>query len=318
MHAPGLLLASGLLAGSVVVAGSWASGRLYPWLRPSLDRLAPEDRSRIISGLAMAPWMAAALVLLLAFLPSFVSIPGLIEDHCLPHDHHPHLCLTHGCWMPSGALWTSAGLLALAGTGVWLRLVHKVFAAHRIVINLLRVSRRQGGLLVLPTQHPMAFTAGLLSPQTVISDAVLSTLSPEDLSVVLRHEEAHAVRRDALWRVLVEALLLGVPRSSRELLLEDYALACEEACDRRAIGGAVTPDRVAEVLLRMQRLRCLQPDGVAGATGSHLIRRVQALLGAPYPPRPRWMKALWLSPLVFLLADPVHHAAETLLGWLLS
>lgn len=318
MHAPGLLLATGLLGGSVVAVGSQVSGWVYKLINPYLGRLAPEDRAKVIAGMAMLPWMLAMLVILLAFLPSFVTIPGLIEDHCLPHEHHPHLCLVHGCWMPSGHLWGGVGLLYFSGATLWIRLVRKVFVAQRTVLTLIRVSRREGGLRVLPSQRPMAFTAGLLNPQTVISDAVLTGLSPEDLDVVLRHEEAHVERKDILWRVALEALAFAMPKTCRALLLEEFSLACEEACDRRAARGHVTPDRVAEVLLRMSRLGCVQPQGVAGATGSHLARRVKALLGEPYPPRPKWMKALWLSPALLLLADPVHHAAESLLGWFLS
>lgn len=318
MHAPGLLLASGVLVGAVVVVGSRLNAPLHRLLRPRLIRLAPEDRSGALTLLALLPWLLALAVLVMAFLPSFVTLPGLIEDHCLPHDHHPHLCFVHGRWMPSGPVWGSLALLALGGGILWARLVARVFRAHRVVRSLMRVSRPQGTLQVLPTRHPMAFTAGLLRPRMVVSDAVLTSLPTEDLDIVLRHEEGHARRRDALFRVLLEALTLGMPNSGRTLLLEDYALACEEVCDRRAVQGRVTPDRVAEVLLRMQRLGCLQPEGVAGATGSHLAHRVRALLGDPYPPRPRWMRLLWLSPLVLLAADPVHHLAETLLGWLLS
>lgn len=318
MHAPGLVLASGVLVGTAVVVGSRLSGPFHRWLRPRLDRLPPEERSRAILLLALLPWLLALTILVLAYLPSFVTVPGLIEDHCLPHDHHPHLCLVHGRWMPSGPLWGSVALLGLGGTLLWARLVLRVFRAHRIVLNLMRVSRRQGALQVLPTRYPMAFTAGLLHPQTVISDAVLASLSAEDLDIILRHEEGHIRRRDALWRVLLEALALGMSKGGRTLLLEDFSLACEEVCDRRAVQGRVTPDRVAEVLLRMHRLGPLQPEGVAGAAGSHLTRRVQALLGDPYPPGPRWMKALWLTPLLLLAADPVHHMAETLLGWLIS
>lgn len=317
MHAPGLLLASGVLVGTVVVVGSRLNAPLYRVLRPRLLRWAPEDRTGALTLLALLPWLVALAVLVMAFLPSFVTIPGLIEDHCLPHDHHPHLCFVHGRWMPSGPVWGSLALLALGGGILWARLVARVFQAHRVVRSLMRVSRPQGTLQVLPTRHPMAFTAGLLHPQMVISEAVLTSLPAEDLDIVIRHEEGHARRRDALCRVLLEALTLGMPKSGRSLLLEDYALACEEVCDRRAVQGSVTPDRVAEVLLRVQRLGCLQPVGVAGATGSHLAHRVRALLGDPYPSRPRSMKLLWLSPVLLLAADPVHHMAETLLGWLL-
>lgn len=318
MHAPGLLLASALMVGAIVVAGSQITGMAYPMVRSRIDRLAPEDRTQMLGFLAVLPWLLAFGALLLAFLPSFVHIPGWIEDHCLPHDHHPHLCLVHGCWMPSGPLWGCVGALGLLGAIMWARLVHRVLQAHRMVLGLMRLSRVQGSLRVLPSPRAMAFTAGLLRPKTVISNAVLEGLGADELRVVIAHEEAHASRHDALWRVILEALLLGMPRTRRAILLEDYSLASEEVCDRRAISTEATPDRVAEVLLRMQRLGCLHPEGVPGATGSHLVRRVKALLDNPYPPRPLWMKAIWISPVLLVLADPVHHAAESMLGLLFS
>ncbi|MDP2877559.1 MAG: M56 family metallopeptidase [Holophaga sp.] len=318
MHAPGLLLASGLLVGAVVVAASQGIGMAYPKLRSRIDRLAPEDRTQVLSFLAVLPWLLAFGALLLAFLPSFVHIPGWIEDHCLPHEHHPHLCLVHGFWMPSGPLWGSVATLGLAGAAMWARLVHRIIRSHQVVRGLMLVSHTQGSIQVLPIQRAMAFTAGLLHPKTVVSKAVLENLEADELQVVLAHEKAHASRHDALWRVILEAILLGMPQSRRRLLLEDFSLASEEVCDRRAICPEATPDRVAEVLLRMQRLGCLHPEGALGATGSHLVRRVKALLDNPYPPRPWWMKVIWLSPLLLLLADPVHHVAESLLGLLFS
>ncbi len=318
MHAPGLILASGLLVGALVVAGSQLTGLGYPRLRRCLGRLAPEDRTQVLGFLAVLPWLLAFGTLVLAFLPSFLHIPGWIEDHCLPHDHHPHLCLVHGFWMPSWSLWGSVGALALVGAILWARLVHRVLQSHRRVHGLMRLSLLQGSLRVLPSPRALAFTVGLLRPQTVISKAVLEALDEDELRVVLAHEEAHATRHDALWRILLEALLLGMPPSRRRLLLADFTLASEEVCDRRALSRETTPEHVAEVLLRMQRLGCLHPEGVPGATGSHLVHRVKALLDNPYPPRPFWMKALWLSPLLLLLADPVHHAAESLLSLLFS
>lgn len=318
MHTPGLLLASGLLVGAIVVAGSQAIGLVYPMLRPHIDRLAPEDRTQMLGFLAVLPWLLAFGALLLAFLPSFIHIPGWIEDHCLPHDHHPHLCLVHGFWMPSGPLWGSVGALGLVGAILWARLVQRILQSHRMVLGLLRLSHAQGSLRILPSHRAMAFTAGFLHPKTVISNAVLVGLEADELKVVIAHEDAHASRHDALWRVILEALLLGMPRSRRTILLEDFSLASEEVCDRCAVSAEATSDRVAEVLVRMQRLGCLHPEGAPGATGSHLVRRVKALLDNPYPPRPLWMKSIWLSPLLLLLADPVHHAAESLLGLLFS
>lgn len=319
MHTPGLLLASGFLLGTVVITTSQVIGWGYPRLRHRLDRMAPEDRSQLLRFLGILPWALAAGILFLAFLPSFITVPGWIEDHCLPHDHHPHLCLVHGLWMPSGPIWVSIGIFAVLGIAIWTRLLRRTLRAQQLVQSLIRLSRRSGAVQVLPTHRILAFSAGLLHPQTVVSNAVIERLDASDLEVVVAHEEAHAKRKDALWRVLLEAMLLGLPKRSRILILEDYTLACEEACDRKSLSPDVTPDRVAEVLLRMQRLGCIaQPEGIPGAMGGHLVHRVKALLGDPYPPRPKWMRLAWMSPLALLLAEPVHHAAESLLGLFLS
>lgn len=316
MHAPGLLVVTTLLAGGLVATSSQGLGLGYPHIRKHLGRLVPEDRARLMSLLAGLPWILAFGTLFLAFLPSFITIPGLIEDHCLPHDHHPHLCLRHGLWAPSGQAWIILAAIGLAGAAFWARFLHRMVEGQRQVRTLLRFAKEAGEFHLLPSTKVMAFSAGLLRPRTLLTSAVMSSLNREDLKVLLAHETAHARRRDALRLVVAEALLMAAPRRVRNILLEDLSLACEEACDRSALPQAGSPERMAEVLLRVQRLGMVAPAGLPGATGSQLPLRVRALLEAQYQPGPAWMRILWLSPLLLLLADPVHHAAETLLGFL--
>lgn len=316
MHAPGLLVVTTLLAGGVVAVGGQALGFAYPRLRVIIGRLAPESRAQLLSLVAGLPWLLAFGTLLLAFLPSFISIPGLIQDHCLPHDHHPHLCLRHGLWAPSGQAWLILGVLGLAGSAFCFRFLRRLLDAQRRVQTLLRLAKKTRGFHLLPSTKALAFSAGLLRPRTLLSSMVMASLDEDDLKVLLAHETAHAKRRDALRMVMAEALQMAVPGRTRRLLLEDLSLACEEACDREALPQAGSPERMAEVLLRVQRLGMVTPAGQPGATGSQLPLRVHALLGAPYPPTPSWSRLLWFGPLLILLADPVHHAAETLLGLL--
>lgn len=318
MHAPGLIVVTSLLTGGLIAVGSLGLGLVYPRLRGPLGRLAPEDRARILSVLAGLPWLFVAGILALAFLPSLVTIPGLIEDHCLPHDHHAHLCLRHGLWAPSGQAWLLLAALGLAGAGFWFRFLRRFLEGRRQVRTLLRLARATGSFHLLPSRKALAFSVGLLKPRTLLSSAVVTALDDADLQVVLAHESAHAQRRDALRLVVAEALLMAVPRRIRRTLLDDMSLACEEACDRQAVPEAGCPARMAEVLLRAHRLGLAAPAGVLGATGSQLSLRVHALLGAPYPASPPWRWLLWFSPLLLLVADPVHHLAESLLGLITS
>lgn len=316
MHAPGLFMATALLTGGVVAAVGQGLRMAYPGLRRTLGRVAPEGRARLLSLLAGLPWFLAFGVLFLAFLPSFITIPGLIEDHCLPHDHHPHLCLRHGLWILSAQAWMVLAALGIAGGAFWFRFLRRLLDAQRQIRTLLRLAEEAGGFHLLPSGQALAFSAGLLHPRTLLSSRVMGALDGDDLKVLLAHETAHARRRDALRMVVAEAMLMAVPRRIRRVLLDDLSLACEEACDRAALPQAGGPERVVEVLLRVQRLGMTAPAGQPGAAGSQLPLRIRALLGSPYPAAPAWGRLLWVSPLLLLLADPVHHAAETLLGLL--
>jgi len=314
MEAPGLLFVTLLLASGLVALASQGLGLAYPYLRGPLHRVAPERRARLLSGLAASPWLLALGTLVLTFMPSFIGIPGLMQDHCLPHDHHPHLCLSHGSWAHSNHAWMWLALMGMASLIFGVKFLHRLRAAHQRVQTLLRLAKEKSGVHQFPNPQPLAFSAGLFRPRTLLSSGAVAALHPSDLQVVLAHEQAHANRRDQLRRVVAEAMLMAVPHPFRSMLLADLSLACEEACDRAALPVAGSAENMAEVLLRVQRLSMAVPDGLPGASGSHLSLRIRALL-APCAPSPAtWSRWLWCAPLLLLLADPVHHAAETLLG----
>ena len=127
------------------------------------------------------------------------------------------------------------------------------------------------------------------------------------------HERGHRRRRDNV-RLLV-ARLLGqpLPRRWSQAMLEDLKLCCEKASDQFA-AGAVAPEEVAAALLRVARLQGqgTQP-GVLAFAGSHIERRVRALLEAPATPLPgERVFACVSAALLFILAivNPLHRALE--------
>jgi Zn-dependent protease with chaperone function len=91
----------------------------------------------------------------------------------------------------------------------------------------------------IESHEQFAYCIGLLRPKVVLSRGLIDRLSQLQLEVVLRHEQAHAARRDNLRLWLAGLALLPVPFPLKQPLLADLALAAEQACDRAAatVGG---------------------------------------------------------------------------------
>ncbi len=97
-------------------------------------------------------------------------------------------------------------------------------------------------------------TAGVLRPWILLPLTALTSLSPEQIEVVLSHELAHIRRSDYLWNLLqtmVETLFFFHPaawwisrrvREERELCCDDMAVTF---CARSGglCGGAAAPRR---------------------------------------------------------------------------
>jgi Zn-dependent protease with chaperone function len=301
----------------------------YPTLRRVLAAWAPSARSAAVLALSLLPFMAAVAGLLATFSPSLLSWLGVIADHCHLHPDHPHLCLSHppllhGSTLVYAALLAGAGLCLLAA-GSW---TVRWIKTRRTVAQLVKLSVHHAvhGVHIVPTEAPIAFAAGLRAPRLFLSRLLLTQLTPGQLDAVIAHERAHAARFDALRQTVAAALSrLHLP-ATRRLLLSDLALAAEQSCDEAA--GAATGDRllVAQAIITVERLFASQAVrapalfSAAHFTGSHVGERVQAMLDAPRAAVPV-SRVVWpvlgASLLAFAVAaQPLHHATETLLGFL--
>ena len=176
----------------------------------------------------------------------------------------------------------------------------------------------------METDVPLAVTTGVLRPRTFVSTVLLRSLPPDLVDAVIEHERAHRRRRHVLLKLVAGILSLVHLRRTRLCLLEDLDLAAEQSCDEET--GVLLGDRlrVARALLVLERL--LQGTrarvGLAGVSfgGSSVIPRVESLLGDPGSPVPhskarRWLVVVAVGALL-LLAEPLHHVTETILGLL--
>lgn len=196
----------------------------------------------------------------------------------------PYLPLVVGLWL------TGVLVLSLRSLGGWL-LVQRIRRGglrpprpdleamlgrlvHRLGVRSL-VGLYESSLVHVPT------AIGCLKPVVLMPAAALTSLSPDQIELILAHELAHVRRADYLVNLLqtaAETLLFYHPavwwvshrmRVERELVCDDLAVS--------ACGDAVS---YARALAELAALRPEEPLLAVAATGGGLADRVARLVGA--------------------------------------
>lgn len=157
-----------------------------------------------------------------------------------------------------------------------------------------RLTRRLGQRMQIPdfplpvfrvaVDFPLAAVSGVLKPRLILSSRIIDECPPNELSLVLRHEAAHARSRDNLARVCLLGCpdVLSVCRTGAQILSE-WHQAVEEAADEDAAGESTTERlALASALVRVGRMSS--------------------------DPRPSWMPALALYD-----GHPLDHRVRRLL-----
>ncbi|MGH7351794.1 MAG: M56 family metallopeptidase [Candidatus Methylomirabilales bacterium] len=163
---------------------------------------------------------------------------------------------------------------------------------------LTRPQFRHLRLRLLESPRPLAFTVGLWHPQLVLSEGMISTLSPQELAAVLFHELGHVQSRDplrlAVVRFLAGALwFLPVARS----LAAGFADAVEAAADDWAVAITRQPVDLASALVKTARAGVQQAIPLATPLAGHLTveDRVERLLGVVNRKRPETTRRRWVA-----------------------
>ena len=182
-------------------------------------------------------------------------------------------------------------------------------ASHTLRIGLDRI-RLQMGIprfvdLRLSSRIASPLTVGVIRPLILLPITALTSLSPEQLEVVLAHELAHIRRADYFWNILqtmIETLFFFHPavwwisrrlREQRELCCDDIAV---QTCQDPAVYAAA--------LLRLEEERKMHLHLAMALDGNQsrvsLRARILRILGDPEE-QPRDFKPLSLAAMVAAL-----------------
>jgi len=316
----------------VFVATTWLTSTLLCACllrgRARLRARGPRAERRAASiALALPVAVGAALTTALAGFSVFGPSLGF-ADHCLEHGHHLHLCLRHGAeWLTR---WWAVALIAGMGALLAARAVRAVHGWWRIASHLRAVHTvssdhvlADGTLVVrVPSRQPFCFTAGLLSPRIYLGSATLDHLDDAQQSAVVAHERAHVafgdLRRGSVLSLLA---LFGAPGLAASALTV-WREASERLCDRVAAAAIGSPTTVASAILAFARAPACSAGCSFVPRCDQIADRVEAVLGgsAIGDPAARHLVAtaaaafLSIAVAAVALANPLHHAIETLLG----
>jgi beta-lactamase regulating signal transducer with metallopeptidase domain len=179
------------------------------------------------------------------------------------------------------------------------------------------------GVILAPGASAFCFVAGR---RIYVSSAAWDALAEEERAAMLAHERAHVVNGDLPRRALLGlAGILGAPWFAARLLGQ-WRGATEKVCDRAAASSMGTSVAVAQALVTLSRLAGARATPTAAAAFVHrgvdVVERVEAVLGDGPDGRGAARRIARAAAVLFatvgimatVLADPLHHAIETLLG----
>jgi hypothetical protein len=283
-----------------------------------IERRGPLVARRIASTVALVP-----VVLAIAVVATLVLQSALGTDHCPVHDQHAHLCLVHGTeWVQLPWVVVTLAIVGATMIGRAVVLTASVIRGGLGIRALHAISRASGPVRIVESERAFCFVAGR-RPAVYVSSRVWNALSEPERTALLAHEAAHVTNGDLRKRIVIEVGLAFAAPLVGERARATWLTATERLCDARAAQTS-SPEVVASAMVSLFRLETTRPAASFGLTPTQaeLASRVEAVLAA----RPLGERmARGLGQLVVatcgvlivsaaIVAEPLHHAFETLLG----
>ena len=276
------------------------------------------SRARLLWSVVMLAWLVAVASILLLLAPEIFQYRGDWLNSLI-HLHHANVFYL--------ASWHGA-LLVIFSSMFLIVSMSKLASAIKLnsqlgQLDYFSVSEELDcGTLLVDSDTPQAFTAGLFYPRSYITHGLRNRLSEESFAIVQQHELAHLRRRDPLRKYVFSLLASFFPKSVGTRLNEAFSLALEQLADQSALNSVRDKTLVSRTILDVARLnsRKFSPVGVTvgqrGFRPEALQLRIRYLLeGEPIKPFP--FLNLFVSTLVMIVVctlsvDFIHHFVETI------
>ncbi|CAN5853578.1 MAG: M56 family metallopeptidase [Ilumatobacteraceae bacterium] len=181
----------------------------------------------------------------------------------------------------------------------------------RSVLRSWRSIRRTdaGAPEIVRSDSWFAFTLPGPAGRIVLSSALVDSLTPAELAVVVAHERTHACNRHDRYVLVADVAnaLLPVMRPLQHRLLFALERWADEASVSAASGDR---DTVARTIARVALAHAPHPAAATGLAGLGVAARVDALTNPRTLPCPNvWTSAVAIGPLAVMAAAAVqvHH-----------
>jgi len=264
-----------------------AAGLLISFASPAVVRMAESMRAR----------SAARFLLAVRLLPCALGISAVLA-----------LCVPSYLWLEPQASSERIGWACLApallGAAGWIVSLVRVSRALTSCVRFNRAWQESGcetllhgessKALIVEKDAPLLALAGIFHPRLLVSQAVLRSLSAEELDLALQHENAHRISRDNLKRLFLLLSPAPVPLLHNFSSIERcWTKFSEWAADDEAVrGDSRRALSLAAALLRVARMgaapRLSFLHTSLCADDHDLSARVERLLHCqPFPRRPR-------------------------------
>tara|TARA_R110000850_G_scaffold145408_9_gene267517 strand:- start:300 stop:1280 length:981 start_codon:yes stop_codon:yes gene_type:complete len=245
----------GLLAATVLLVLVWRLTDRY------IEQLSACAQKKLLWLFVVAPWVVS-IVCVFIFLASLFQSDRSFWLGKLTHWHHPyvfHLDSWHGATLLLFILGVTYVLVRKSLKTI--RHLHTLSSITRFSVDESRHWEVGRDIVVLESQMPSAFAAGLIHPKCYVTTGLIERVTGTELDIIIEHERAHIKHRDTQKKLLFTVLTSLFPKSVARCLNRLFSVAMEQLADAHVSKSYCEFD-IAETLIKAARMQSVSTSSV--------------------------------------------------------